>query len=772
MSRFSKFSTLLLALGLFTAASVAFAFPFWLSSPSRSNANDPLSPNYKKVATSPTATFTSTDSPTPSQTPTAGPGPLLADFENNAPANNGGADDNWQEPIVTGFGDSAGSNPSPATSLSPFPWGAGSQAAGNGPSLPGANSGCITGTIAAQSGSPTDYPYAYIALDVTPSGNTGNSGDVADIGPYDPNNGIQFDYMGTVGVSYVVQIIAPLTAANCGNYYQFQFTPPNSGWNTVDVYFPGVNTIGNLFTQPNYGCSPPTTTWSTSIGAVQFKVVASTTQSQAYNLCVDNVTFSPPPAPTPVVISSVVFNGEQSVNYTDDLWNQNIEIACSPSSTIYPPSFQGTPSSAVGVDPNFPASTYYARVTGTVGDQTGCTPGPSCTDPYPYAYMSFDLAQGGTSGTNFANCLPYSPNDGFQFDYRAGTACVTYEVELISANINGSTEAFWQYTWTPPDTNWHTVDVYFPASSTWYTPQAGWTPPSGVNVLFEPTYVTDVAFDPTQVGAFEFKPVAPINEPAQAYDLSITNLTFAAPVASSGPALDVSGGVNTAGTVISTFEYATSAPAANTELGGGTGPLAASGPDPEVAWQADGGTVLNNSPWSATSQTAANGPTLSGNACMEFSGNVDTGGYAVAEFAFDGSATGNLYGTANPNYPGYNAGQAPGTAYAGNIESLSPNKRFVFDYKNGVNGENEQINVQFCTQAAPNYDFYRYLFTTAGDTNWHTVVIYFPDSPYGPQFTEFPGTCTPWTPSESEMIEIGPTAPGNFDIYLDNLWFD
>jgi hypothetical protein len=758
MSRLSKFSTFLVVLALLTATSLAVAFPFWLSAPSRSNPNDPMSPDHVKTPQgTPTDTFTQTFTPTPTFTPTFGPGPLLADFENTA---NGpdAADDNWDEPIIVGA-DTDG------TTMSPAVWGQGTETAGNGPSLPGDSSGCISGTMIPQNGG--NFPFAFIAMDMTPTGNTGGAG--TNIGsPIGSNNGVQFDYKGTVGVQFAVQMMAPLSDPACGNYYQWTVTPPNDDWNSMDIYFPGVNTFAPIFAQPNYGCTPATTTWNAAdMGAVQFKVLASTTASENYNLCVDNVTFNPPPAPTPFVISPVVFNGEQSVTTTADMWNQAINIANSVSSTVYPASFLGTPSSVVGADPNFPASTYYARITGTVADQTG-----TGADPYPYAYMSFDLALGGTNGTNFATCVPYATNNGFQFDYKAGAACVQYVVELISANITGT--AYWQYTWTSQDTNWHTVDVYFPAGGSW-------TPPAGVNVLSQPSYGTG-AFDPTQVGAFLFKPVAPVNSPAEAYDLSITNLTFAAPVATGGPPLDVSGSpgnqVNTAGTIISTFE---NAPLANNACDGGQGPIG-SGP---IDWGFGGGaTTVDNAPWAANSPTSGagtgeNGPTLAGSNCMEFVGTLDTSGngaYAIAQFGFVPGGPDGVYGTATEGVPGYVAGQAPGPAYSGNIETLAPHKRLVFDYKNGTAAvEGQEMEVQFCMQNDPNYDFYFYTWDTAMDTNWHTIIVYFPDSPYGPQFTAFPGECTPWDPTQAEMIEIGPVNPGggeSFNLWLDNLWFD
>ena len=670
--------------------------------------------------------------PTPTPTVPAGtPGPLLANFENSASS----AGDSWNEPIVTGF-DSDG------TTLSPFPWGAGSQTSTNGPSAAGSNAGCISGTVVAQNGASSIYPFAYIALDLTPTGNVGGAGGKGvNLAPYDPNNGVQFDYKGTAGVTYVVQMID--TAAGCGDFYQYQFTAADAGWHTLDVYFPGSG-APNVFSQPNYGCSA-TPLSITSIGAVQFKVVAplSPAAPQAYNLCVDNVTFAVPAVPTPTAtptIGPIVANFENSPSTANDNWNQPIVTGFDTDGTTLTPFPWAAGSQTAGNGPSATGS-YSGCMSGTIAVQNGAT------SIYPFAYMALDLTPSGNvggSGGAGTSVAAYSPNNGLQFDYK-GTAGVSYVVQMIDTNAGCGD--FFQYQFTPADANWHTLAVYFP----------GVAAPA---VFSQPNYgCSATSLNLASVGAVQFKVVAPLTPASpEAYSLCVDNVTFAVPAAPTAPALDVSGGVNTAGQVITTFEYA---PFSNASTIWPSPGFAVTVNQDSTDSAANAMTIPVGGNWANTSSVADNGPTLSGSSCIEMAGTTVASGYATIMALFN-----------NSGYP-----QAGGGGVSSvNIESVSPNKRLVFDYKAGAASVGQTMIVQLITQDITDFSYWNYIFTPA-DTNWHTLIIYFPDAAFSPKFSRPWGTpaVEPWEPAQASGIEIGPTSPSSaesYDIKVDNLWFD
>ena len=231
-------------------------------------------------------TPTLTETPTMSPSATATHGPLVDNFENNA-AN---ANTLWNGGAVGTTADNFGS------SLKPMPWTATSGTSGGGYGT-SSYSGCISGTIAKSVG--TNYPYCELYLELIPGGWKA-AGPAVDVMPWALSQSLTFDYKGSAGIGYTVSLITP-NVYDYG-YYQYSFTPADANWHTLTVYFPSAAYTPS-FAQPSYAVPLPFT--PNQVGAIQFSVNALTTASQAYSLCVDNVSFaggiipSPTASPTP-----------------------------------------------------------------------------------------------------------------------------------------------------------------------------------------------------------------------------------------------------------------------------------------------------------------------------------------------------------------------------------------------------------------------------------------------------------------------------------------
>ena len=533
------------ALWLALLAGSAAAFPFWLNGPTgRSNPHDPASPLYVPPATLPvtplatptwTNVATATNAPTATSVPTSGGGTptasptvtptrtatavpptatasptaagiatptatatpgghssLVANFEDNT--NN--AVDLWSAPILTVKDAYAG------TTQSPNPWVANSGTAGG---AYGASNycGCFSGHMLQQV--PPTYPYAYLGLELTPGGSA-SGGPGVDVTAYSPNQGLQFDYKAAAaGVAYRVQLAT--TEVTDSGYYEFDFTPADTAWHTLTVYFPGQPGATNSFAQPAWAAQKPFDI--TQVGAVMFSPMVQTSAAVDYSLCVDNVTFAVAAAPTPPALTT----GTPIMNFEDNL-NNNLTLAPF-SQTVdtgmdtYGTTMVNNPwtASSGTLGGAYGTSAYCGRINGTLVQQV------PASNIYPFAVMELQLALNGYgNGGGKIDVTPYAPNQRLVFDYKGAAAGVSYGVQLVTQNI--ADYSFWEYDFTAADTNWHTVVVYFPGAA--FTPR-----------FTRPTWGANQAlvWDPTQVGEVLYR-VIPQNSGPVNYDLSVDNVHF------------------------------------------------------------------------------------------------------------------------------------------------------------------------------------------------------------------------------------------------------
>ncbi|HXB96994.1 MAG TPA: DUF5010 domain-containing protein, partial [bacterium] len=134
-------------------------------------------------------TILPTMAPTPVQTP------LITDFETTNASNKL---TEWNSGNILTSKDTAGST------MTQNPWTYASCVAGNG----SAHAGRMSGTLVAQKlTAPTVYPFAYLALELTPGGSVPSNANV-NVAPESPNQGLQFDFKaGAAGVQYRVDLV-------------------------------------------------------------------------------------------------------------------------------------------------------------------------------------------------------------------------------------------------------------------------------------------------------------------------------------------------------------------------------------------------------------------------------------------------------------------------------------------------------------------------------------------------------------------------------------
>lgn len=514
LSKFAMVCMGLLALSLGGAPRLE-AFLLWLDTPTRSNPLDPKSNAYKAPQATPysyptaypsntwtntppatntpaatpsfsstftsspavSATFTPTSSPvlsatstptispfSPTPTPLPTHGSLIADLENNLTQDR----TLWNGAPILTVKDSLGST------LNPNPWGPSSGTLG-GAYGTSSYSACISGNMLIQI-PPSQYPYCFIAFELIPSGSAPpSSGGVdTDITPYSPNLGLKFDYKaGAAGVLYRVKLISTLVTDF--GYYEWNFTSADAAWHTATVYFPGTPGATNVFAQPGWGAARPFD--STKIGAVMFEPVPQASTAVAYNLCVDNLTFAvaalPTPNPTPTFGTGTMvanFENNSANDVTLAPFSQAISIGSDAASTVAPKPWTASSGTAPGSNASGPASSYAGCYSGTLIAQN------PAGGVYPYGVMELLLAPSGWgNGGGAVDVTPYAPSKRVIFDYKAGAAGVQYGIQIITSNVTDY--GFYEYVFTPADTNWHTQVVYFPDAAAAYTPkfaQPGW----------------------------------------------------------------------------------------------------------------------------------------------------------------------------------------------------------------------------------------------------------------------------------------------------------
>ena len=439
-------------------------------------------PSPTPYAGTPTSTPSATPSPTATVTPAVNAhGPLVADFENNTD----NAVTYWNGGAVLTKVDAYGS------SLTPNPWTAGSATAG-GAYGASAYSACLSGTLVQSVG--TNYPYADLVLELIPGG-SGVGGPAVDVTPYCPNRALTFDYRaGMAGVTYTVSLITP--GVSDYGYYQYSFCPSDTNWHTLSVYFPGSPNSPQFF-QPACFAAVPFN--ETQIGAVQFSVAPSTTASVPFSLCLDNVTFGGGSSAPPPPHTGLVTDFESNTNNGQTYWNYGRVLTAKDcfGSTLNPYPWMSGSGSAPGNGGGF-----CGRINGVLAQSVGTN--------YPFCQLSLELVPGGSGYAGpSTDVTPYSPGRELTFDYASAAPGTGYTVTLITPYVTDY--GYYQYSFTPADTAWHTLTVYFPGA--------------GTPAFAQPAWAAAQTFDATRVGAVNFS-VNSSTTGTVPYDLRVDNVSF------------------------------------------------------------------------------------------------------------------------------------------------------------------------------------------------------------------------------------------------------
>jgi hypothetical protein len=440
----------------------------------------------------PTQTFT--NSPTPAVTATHGP--LVANFENNT------ANDKtlWNGGAVL-----VGSDTYPGT-VPPAAWTASS---GTAPLGTGNSSNFVArldGTMAQQvyscPGNPSAcvWSYAFIAFELIPGGDAGGAGNPGvNLSAY---YGVTFDYRaGAAGINYRIFL------KSAGPNYEYDFTPSDTNWHTMTVYFPSTG-AANIFTVNGGGTTSPALDL-TSVGAIQVEPVQNASANENYDISVDNITMvtAPPPTPTmtptPSMITCIMCFDGSSVLVSDYSANvlaagAGIDTNCGSGSTV-------NPYNVSAMVPGNVLSGPFGTDTGSNAVRIQGNAGPD------FVVLEIPFVGGGCPQcSTFTDVTAYAPNQRITFDYKATVAGgMSYIMQFVQEDFPSGNYGYYEYTWTPADTSWHTVSVYFPTGS-------------GTPKLTLPG--TGPAFNPAKAGELEFGPTW--HASATPYDITIDNIRF------------------------------------------------------------------------------------------------------------------------------------------------------------------------------------------------------------------------------------------------------
>ncbi len=432
-----------------------------------------------------TNTATATNTLTPTVTPSGGHGPLVMDFENNT----GNDHTYWDTTAGTCFTavDAYGST------LSPNPWLVSSGVA------PGAGNssnycGCISGSL--QLDGPPNYPFAQLNMELIAGGSlSAGGGPSVNITPYVTNNGLKFKYKATVITTYRVAFIQS-TVTDYG-VFKYDFTPTDLNWHTLNVYFPGSG--GSPAFAKAYGTTP----WDpTKIGAVEFYPLPIAGSTHNYGICVDDVTFAADPIPTPTPTytagtSTMIADFEEAGTTGNDktLAPFTGEVAFNLDafgSTITENPWG--PNSRDGSGQRIGFLWHGASTAPSCKTARRIIPSPSSAWPSPRRQHVDGWRSGAApAGPCYKDVTTYTPNNSITFDYKAGVANVQYRIAVVMEGVTDY--GHYQYIWTPTDTAWHTMTVYFPGA--------------GSPALSQPTWAAPVTWNKTALGCIQFYPIRP-----------------------------------------------------------------------------------------------------------------------------------------------------------------------------------------------------------------------------------------------------------------------
>ena len=645
-----------------------------------------------------------TATPTPTNTIPAGPhGALVADFEDNT------ANDKtlWDTSAVTIYHslDTFGST------MTQAPWTATSgvaPGAGNSSSY----AACIDGNLL-QDG-PPNYPFAQLTLElISTGGKSDGTGAFVNVSPYSPSNGLKFKYKAAVA-NIPYRIILIQNGVTAYNHFRYDFTPTDTAWHTMNVYFPGSGSLP-VFAQP-YG--PFVTFDPTHIGGISIYPLP-TASAHAYAICIDDVTFAADPY-VPAGHTALVTDFECNTCNDRTYWDTSAATMFSSVDSF---------GSTMTQNP-WGASSAVAPGAGNSSNFAGCIDGSLQQDGppnYPFAQIVMELIAGGSTAAGGGTTVDVSSYQGLQFKYKATVAGIPYRVVLIQSTVTDY--GHFQYVFTPSDTAWHTVNVYFPGIGP--VPQQ-FSKPYG-----------STPWDATKIGAVTFYPL-PVAGSTHNYGICVDDVTFAVDPPPTPTPTATPGGSTT--TVVN-WEIAGANDKTNSPFTG------------DVALSIDPyGSTITESPWGPNSATAGGGFGTSAYAgCID--GQIMLDGppnYPYAQISL------NLL-------PG--GGTSDGTGATIDLTPYTPTNAIQFDYK--VSVANVAYRVALVQSGITDYAHYQYSFTPT-DTAWHTMTVYFPG--FGPPELSRPyGGPTPaFDKTKIGAIQFYPLASAsthNYGICVDNVLF-
>jgi len=418
---------------------------FWLDKPTgRNNPHDPSSPLFRPSATPAATVVLGTPTISATVTPTLSPtphGPIITDAESGDRSQWGGN--------VYSVADPYGSTALPAPFL---------PTAGGSP-LPGGTPGncfCLNGNLVATVG--TNYSFTQITVELKKGWTQSQAG--VDIGPYLVDDNLSFSFKANVvGPTFEVQMTTG-GVLDFG-YYASTFTPADTAWHRYTIYMPG-DARAPRFAQPIWAVQrswmAPSLQRST-VGAFNFAPVSSGS-AQAYDFCIDDLTFGDmgPGSPTPSSTAIPSASPSPSISPTATPAPGSPTVSPTPSQTPSPsPSLSATPSWTQTQTPA-PTATPSQSFTASPSPSQTPTP-PASATASPSATFTPTLSASATASPS-ATCTPTltpgPPTDwpvlysaalpSYYFSPLGAAACVT----VTGTGPSGSSAVFAQITASCP----------------------------------------------------------------------------------------------------------------------------------------------------------------------------------------------------------------------------------------------------------------------------------------------------------------------------------
>jgi hypothetical protein len=434
-----------------------------------------------------------------------------------------------------------------------------------------------------------------------------------------------------------------------------------------------------------------------------------------------------------------------------DNWGFPVSVTCTSASTIVaePNGDTGWASGDANAPGNGGGSAVH--LTGTLG--------PSASDQL--CHLDINLNATGSSTDTSVSMFT-----GVQFDFKADNAGVTYNIGLenqASAPPTGDS-GFYEFQFTPADTNWHTYTVYFPPlpiqgypATVGYFTQPGWAAPEPWN---------------NKIGVIRFMPEPESN--SVTYGMWIDNVQFVSSARVTAPAIDANTNF-----LVDSYECTTAEESEDCNgpytagnismaMGGVTGVNIT---DQFVTPPYGNGVTIGDTDYSTPGENSPQDPMSGGTACMHLTGTLPPGAYANCQFSLIAGGYG-YGGNAGLNFTG---GQGPNNRLVFDTMSSTPLVPMACQITTHLTPSSGFV---YGTQSTYQYNFFTFAFNAS--TTWTTKVCYLPGAPYGPVFQIVSGNPYNWTDAgvsnDVQALLFFPANYGsstiNFDLWLDNIRFD